>query len=136
MSQIDDDEMDAEATRDAIRALKELRDSPGWAILTRVANAQVKARTDAVMLSPRGEMKTEWDHEFKKGEVSGMRFLLELVDNQLETLDAVKDFEDDRDDDTADDTSSGPATDTSARPASFGRIGPGPDNARGSARRA
>lgn len=101
MSELDDDEMDAKSTRDAIRALKELRDSPGWAILTRVANAQVKARTDAVMLSPRGEMKTEWDHEFKKGEVAGMRFLLELVDNQIETLDAIKDIDDDRDADDA-----------------------------------
>ena len=120
MSEIDDDEMDAEATRDAIRALKELRDSPGWVILTRVANAQVKARTDAVMLSPRGEMKTEWDHEFNKGEVAGMRFMLELVENQLETLDAIKDVEDDRDahdTDTAADLAAGFAGANAAGPA-------------------
>lgn len=130
MSEIDDDEMDAEATRDAIRALKELRDSPGWAILTRVANAQVKARTDAVMLSPRGEMKTEWDHEFKKGEVAGMRFMLELVENQLETLDAIKDVEDDRD---AHDTDT--AADLAAGFAGAGTAGPAGAPAASRARR-
>lgn len=112
MSQIDDDEMDAQSSRDAIRALKELQDSPGWRILCRIAHAQVQARTDAVMLSPRGEMKTEWDHEFKKGEVAGMRFLLAIPETELEVLDAEKDIEDDR---NANDDASSSAADIADR---------------------
>jgi hypothetical protein len=96
MSEIDDGELSDEQAREALKALKELRDSPGWAILTRVAQVQIQARTDAVMLSPRGDMKTEWDHEYKKGEVSGMRWLISLIDNEIENLAAVKEHEDDR----------------------------------------
>lgn len=105
MSQIDDDELTNQEARDAIRALKELQESPGWRILSRIAEAQVKARTDAVMLSPRGDMKTEWDHEFKKGEVSGMRLILSLPSSHLDLLEAQKEIEDVRNADaTADDS--------------------------------
>jgi len=80
-SELPEDERQA---RDAARELRLLQESRGWAILKDIIERQIKNRTDMVMLSPRGDMKTEWDHEYKKGEVSGMRFVLGILQTALE----------------------------------------------------
>lgn len=88
----------------AVRALKTLHESEGWRILSEFMTHQVKARTDHVMLQPRGDTKSEWDNEFKKGEVSAFRLILEFPFQELETNEAVAEVF--VNDDSSDDSSS------------------------------
>jgi hypothetical protein len=103
VSQIDEDELSVEQTRDAIRALKELRSHPGWDIIRRIVNSQITSRIDSYILQPRKDMASEWEKEFQKGEVAGMRFILALPEQELDTLEALKEVEDARTDTSSED---------------------------------
>lgn len=100
----DEDEMPADErkARDAVRAFRELLASEGWRILKEVVEQQIKSRTDHIILTPRGDMKSEWDQEYKKGEVAGMKLVLEFPKVEQEQLEAVGEAEDARHNDTDD----------------------------------
>ncbi len=90
----DEEEEREKETSNAILALKELLKSPGWAILTEILEAQIKQRTDNIMLKPRGSEADEWEKEYQKGEASAMRFILELPKTELDSRRFEKDTKD------------------------------------------
>lgn len=96
MSNAEKDELSPEEAREAIRSLKELRDHPGWHILCRIAKVQMDARINTLILTPRTDMKSEWEKEFSKGEVAGMKFILAIPESELDTLEAMKEEIDER----------------------------------------
>ena len=64
--------------------LEALTAHPGWHILLGVLEAQVKLRMDEVILAPTGEVNTPFQQEFKKGEITGIRTVLETPQMLIE----------------------------------------------------
>ena len=84
-----EDDPELEKARRDTKALKELTEHPGWAILETIVKKQIDQRTNQVMLTPRGSQRTEYEHEFLKGEAAGMRIVLALAHAEVETNSAV-----------------------------------------------
>lgn len=70
------------------RAFEELLKSTAWTIIIKAVEAQIKTRTQMVMMTPRSELDP-YSQEFLKGEVVGMQFILGLVATQIEELTSV-----------------------------------------------
>jgi len=66
--------------------MEELLQSPGWKMLVSAANAQVKYRTDTIMLDPELDGPKA---KYMAGEVAGIRTLLSIPEGLLEVSDAV-----------------------------------------------
>lgn len=84
-----------EALREALVQKEELSlllATKGWSILCEILNDQIVARTNKVMLlplgDPNGNLSVE-QQEFMKGEVAGIRTMLQLPQDLLATADAI-----------------------------------------------
>ncbi len=73
----DDPAEDAEVSSNAIIHLKELQQHPGWVILLSWVEAQIRMRTDAVML--KADLGTQ--EIFMKGEVTAFRTFRNVADS-------------------------------------------------------
>jgi hypothetical protein len=86
-------------------ALSGLTAHPGWIMLRDILQAQIARRSDEILLVPTGDMNTELQQEFKKGEVTAMRTLLQLPEVLLEnTKEIIEVTNDDRAGDARDGT--------------------------------
>lgn len=65
--------------------MQALLKSQGWARLSSIAEAQVKTRTAGV-LAPR-KLGNEFEQEFQKGEISGIRLFMQLPSISVEDFD-------------------------------------------------
>jgi hypothetical protein len=71
------------------RWMKELRETQGWRILQEYGDAQVKGRTDEIILTPAKSMEGALGLEFAKGEISGIRLFFHMP----ETIESIADAE-------------------------------------------
>lgn len=63
--------------------------SPGWDLLVKHANEQIKTRTDTVILTPLESTGKVTLQEFMKGEIGGIRLMMALPDTLIEVAEAV-----------------------------------------------
>lgn len=87
------DEENAERTQNDIRALKQLFESRGWAIIVEIVKAQTEQRKELILL-PRDQQPDEFKIEFLRGEIAGMRMFVELAKTELENRQFDKEVED------------------------------------------
>jgi len=64
-------------------ALEGLVKSPGWGLLRKVAEEQVRLRERHILLKPLTGLDGVPAQEFEKGEVAGLRLLLTLPENMI-----------------------------------------------------
>lgn len=57
--------------------MEELIATAGWKLLKEAAEAQTKARSNAVLLTP---TENPYDQEYKKGEIQGIQTFLSIPD--------------------------------------------------------
>ncbi len=56
---------------------------PGWDLLLQVVNAQLKLRTQRVLLTPLETLDGALAQEFQKGEISGLSLAVALPDGLI-----------------------------------------------------
>lgn len=78
---------------DEVRALQEelhnlvkLKENVGFKELLEIANDQIRARTDAILLAPLTSWDKALEQEYSKGEVHGMKLLVAMTDIRIADL--------------------------------------------------
>lgn len=69
-------------------ALQELLSSPGWDLLVEVVEAQTSIRKDVILLTALETSDKVYAQEFMKGEVAGMRLLVQLPKDIVDSTQA------------------------------------------------
>lgn len=64
--------------------LRLLLQSQGWALLNKHVQAQIDARTDAIILTPLSRMDDTLEQEYKKGEIAALRLTMVLPQTLVE----------------------------------------------------
>lgn len=71
--------------------VKPMRDGRGWALVKAVLEGQLQHRKAAVILAPLGtEPNAVYAQEYMKGEISGVRTMLSIVDGLIEAAEEAK----------------------------------------------
>lgn len=78
-----------EGPAEQLQILRQLLKSPGWDLLVKHANEQVKTRTDEVILRPLESTGKVTLQEYMKGEVGGIRLIMALPETLIEIAEAV-----------------------------------------------
>lgn len=68
------------------RKLEDLVSSPGWDVLKEIADGQVAARRNRVMLTPVSTNYSVETEQFEKGEVAGVLLFLDMPQTAIEGL--------------------------------------------------
>jgi hypothetical protein len=72
--------------QEELSELRRLKTFPGFAWLLKVAEDQVKSRTEVIILTPLSGVDAALEQEYKKGEISGIKLFSELVDIRIDEL--------------------------------------------------
>ena len=72
--------------QEELSRLKALQDFAGYRYLIEIADAQIKARQDQLILKPLERMDEVLAQEYAKGEISGIRLFRELVGIRITDL--------------------------------------------------
>lgn len=78
--------MDEELPPNAKQDIKALMESPGWAILLRALDGQIKSRTDFVIYNPLNDSDAVYKQEFMKGEINAFGVLRTLPDRIIAAI--------------------------------------------------
>lgn len=92
---------------DRKRGLKALLESTGWSILVATMQDQVKARIEALVLSPLKTSDEVYQQEFSKGEISALQLVLrlpELLMDEVAFAEATAGEQENEDDESDSDT--------------------------------
>lgn len=75
-----------EKMREARHALEVMLASPGWTVYSTIAQGQIDARRNGVILRPLTGMDAVLEQEFAKGECAGLMLAQSMVVTLLEQL--------------------------------------------------
>jgi hypothetical protein len=79
-------------TRQNLDALRSLLKTPGWVLLREIIQEELTRREQFILYTPTSSSEEAFLREFLKGEASGWKFLIDLPDMQIESLETVKEL--------------------------------------------
>jgi len=83
---VEEEQVDLRALQEEQSQLRSLLNHPGFKLLREFLQAQAKARTESVILTPLNSMDEVPKREYEKGEAAGIIFAEHFVDIRLSDL--------------------------------------------------
>lgn len=81
-----EEQVEVRDLQEELSKLRSLKTQTGFFYLMKIAEIQVKERTDQLILSPLATMDAVLGQEYQKGEIAGIKLFVEFTDIRIRDL--------------------------------------------------